>query len=164
MVNRNVITSAQQAYGLWWQVPDAPWSASLADLRQHKGIVYSNRGTADWRFKAARQVVTVRPESVVLRVNNGLLMRDAAVAGLGIALLPAYFIQSQLARKQLAAVDVGAEPEGATLYIAYPYDRRGSAKIRALTGFLREAFGNPPYWDAPAEARTVPPRIVGRTP
>jgi DNA-binding transcriptional LysR family regulator len=126
---------------------------SLAELERHKGIVYSNRGAADWRFKTSRQLVTVRPEAV-LHVNNGLLMRDAAAAGLGLALLPAYFIHGQLAREELMIVDVGAEAEGATIYIAYSEDRRGSAKLRALTEWLRNAFGNPPYWDvAPAHTK-----------
>ncbi len=123
---------------------------SLAELEQHKGIVYSNRGLADWRFKAARGFVTVRPLRA-LRVNNGLLMRDAAAAALGLALLPAYFIHKELASKKLVIVDVGVEAEGATIYIAYPEDRRESAKLRALTAWLRDAFGDPPYWDlAPA--------------
>jgi DNA-binding transcriptional LysR family regulator len=43
----------------------------------------------DWRFQVNREFAITRPQ-VVLRVNNGLLMRDAAVAGLGIALLPAF--------------------------------------------------------------------------
>jgi len=120
---------------------------TLADLERHKGIIYSNRGAADWRFRPSRRLVTVRPETV-LRVNNGLLMRDAAVAGLGLALLPAYFIQSELASKKLAIVDVGAEAEGASIYIAYPEDRRGSGKLRALTEWLRAVFGEPPYWEA----------------
>jgi len=119
---------------------------SLAELEQHKGIVYSNRGLADWRFKASRGFVTVRPLRA-LRVNNGLLMRDAAAAGLGLALLPAYFIHKELASKKLVVVDLGVEAEGATIYIAYPADRRGSAKLRALTVWLRDAFGDPPYWD-----------------
>ena len=119
---------------------------SLAELEQHKGIVYSNRGLADWRFKASRGFVTVRPLRA-LRVNNGLLMRDAAAAALGLALLPAYFVHKELASKKLVIVDVGVEAEGATIYIAYPADRRGSAKLRALTVWLRDAFGNPPYWD-----------------
>jgi eukaryotic-like serine/threonine-protein kinase len=36
--NRGVITSAHQAYGFWWQVPDRQWSAALPDLR----IVYAS--------------------------------------------------------------------------------------------------------------------------
>src|SRR5215510_615744 len=119
---------------------------SVADLGRHRGIVYSNRGAADWKFKTSRQLVTVSPEAA-LHVNNGLLMRDAAVAGLGLALLPAYFIQGQVARKELMIVDLGVEAEGATIYIAYPEDRRGSAKLRALIEWLRDAFGSPPYWD-----------------
>src|SRR5262249_6499147 len=116
---------------------------TLDELKRHRGIVYSHRGAADWRFKAARRFVTVRPETVALRVNNGLLMRGAAVAGLGLALLPRWFIQSELARKQLTIVDVGAEAEGATLYIAYPYDRRGPAKLLALPGMAARRIRTP---------------------
>ncbi|MBZ9854245.1 LysR family transcriptional regulator [Mesorhizobium sp. CA13] len=123
------------------------WPRSIEDLKRHKGIIYSIRGAADWRFKIKRRLVTVRPETG-LRVNNGILMRDAALAGLGLALLPAYFIQTELADKRLAVVDVGAEPEGATIYLACPEDRRGSAKLRALTAWLRDVFGDPPYWEA----------------
>ncbi|MCA0016241.1 LysR family transcriptional regulator [Mesorhizobium sp. B292B1B] len=123
------------------------WPRTIEDLKRHKGIIYSIRGAADWRFKIKRRLVTVRPETG-LRVNNGILMRDAALAGLGLALLPAYFIQTELADKRLAVVDVGAEPEGATIYIACPEDRRGSAKLRALTAWLRDVFGDPPYWEA----------------
>src|SRR5215470_6258478 len=58
---------------------------TVGELKDHRGIVYTNRGAADWRFKVARRLMTVRPAAVALRVNNGILMRDAAVAGLGLA-------------------------------------------------------------------------------
>jgi DNA-binding transcriptional LysR family regulator len=133
---------------------------SVGDLKDHRGIVYTNRGAADWRFRASRRYLTVRPGAVALRVNNGLLMRDAAIAGLGLALLPSYFIQPELAKKRLAVVDVGAEAEGAVIYLAYPYDRRDSAKLNALAAWLRDAFGTPPYWDAPP----VPAEVTTRAP
>lgn len=120
---------------------------TIEDLKRHKGIIYSIRGAADWRFKVSRRLMTVRPQTT-LRVNNGILMRDAALAGLGLALLPAYFIQTEIADGRLVSVDVGAEPEGASIYIAFPEDRRGSAKLRALTAWLRDVFGDPPYWEA----------------
>ncbi|RWE33797.1 MAG: LysR family transcriptional regulator [Mesorhizobium sp.] len=119
---------------------------TIEDLKRHKGIIYSIRGAADWRFKVSRRLMTVRPQTT-LRVNNGILMRDAALAGLGLALLPAYFIQAEIADGRLVSVDVGAEPEGATIYMAFPEDRRGSAKLRALTAWLRDVFGDPPYWE-----------------
>jgi DNA-binding transcriptional LysR family regulator len=121
--------------------------ASLQDLEQHKGIIYSNRGAADWRFRVGRKFITVHP-GTALRVNNGLLMRDAALAGLAIALLPTYFLEAALRRRTLKVIDVGAEAEGATIYVAYPETLRSSGKIRALTAWLQESFGNPAYWDA----------------
>ena len=120
--------------------------ASLRDLELHKGIVYSARGAGDWRFRSGRKFVTVRP-AIALRVNNGLLMRDAAIAGLGIALLPTFLLDVPVREHTLRVLDVGAEGEGATVHIAYPEHLRASGKIRALTAWLREAFGQPAYWD-----------------
>ncbi len=118
---------------------------SLQDLERHSGILFSYRG-ADWRFRMGRKFVTARP-AAALRVNNGLLMRDAAVAGLGLALLPAYFLGSPLKKRALKAIDIGAEAEGATLFLAYPEHLRSSGKIRALTAWLQDFFGDPAYWD-----------------
>ncbi|MCB8838689.1 LysR substrate-binding domain-containing protein [Aurantimonas sp. VKM B-3413] len=76
-------------------------------------------------------------------------MRDAAVAGLGIALLPSFFVYRQLADGSLRRVDVGLEAEGATQHLGYPSNRSPSAKVLALTDWLRQAFGTPPYWEEP---------------
>jgi DNA-binding transcriptional LysR family regulator len=119
---------------------------SVQDLELHKGIVYSARGASDWRFRMGRKFVTVRP-AIALRVNNGLLMRDAAIAGLGIALLPTFLLDVPLRERTLRVLDVGAEGEGATVHMAYPEHLRASGKIRALATWLQEAFGDPAYWD-----------------
>jgi DNA-binding transcriptional LysR family regulator len=119
---------------------------SLQELGQHRGIMYGNRGATDWRFRAGRKWVIARPQ-VALRVNNGLLMRDAAVAGLGIALLATFLLEAPLRRRALKILDVGAEAEGATIYIAYPEHLRSSGKIRALTAWLRQSFGDPAHWE-----------------
>jgi len=120
--------------------------ANLAELEGRHGIIYLNRGIADWRFKRPGGMVSVRPRTT-LRVNNGVVMREAAVAGLGIALLPIFIVHAALAAGDLRTVDVGAEAEDASLHIAYPRDRRVSAKVVALTECLRAAFGDPPYWE-----------------
>ena len=120
--------------------------SALHELAQHRGIIYSNRGASDWRFRVAGKWVTVHPD-VVLRVNNGLLMREAAISGLGIALLATFLLKDALRNRTLRVIDVRAEAEGATIFVTYPQDLRASAKIRALTACLRQAFGDPPYWD-----------------
>jgi DNA-binding transcriptional LysR family regulator len=119
---------------------------SVRDLEQHRGIIFKNRGAADWRFRAGRKFVTVRPQ-VALNVNNGMVMRDAAVAGLGIAVLTTFILELPSRKHDLKVIDVGAEAENAMIYIAYPEHLRTSGKIRALTAWLRQSFGDPPYWD-----------------
>jgi DNA-binding transcriptional LysR family regulator len=119
---------------------------SLDELERHRGVIYTNRGASDWRFRVGRRFVTVAP-TPALRVNNGVLMRDAAVAGLAIALLPTFLLEAPLASRSLSIVDVGVEAEGATVFVAYPEDLRSSGKLRTLTPWLRHAFGDPPYWD-----------------
>ena len=123
--------------------------AGLPDLSRHCGVLYANRD-GDWRFAGAEGWTVVRPRAA-LRVNNGLVMRDAALAGLGVTLLPTFFVHEQLASGALVELDVGVEAEGAELFLAYPRDRGASAKIAALTASLRRSFGDPPYWDVPAK-------------
>jgi DNA-binding transcriptional LysR family regulator len=119
---------------------------STEDLERHRGIIYSNRGASDWRFRRSGRWSVVRP-AAIMRVNNGIVMRDAALGGLGITLLPTFFFHGLLSSKKLRWVDVGAEPEPATIFIAHPNDRRVSAKVLALIAHLRSTFGTPPYWE-----------------
>ncbi len=118
---------------------------SLAELAQHRGVLYANR-EGDWRFATGHGWSVVRPKAA-LRVNNGLVMRDAAAAGLGIALLPTFLLHGSVTSGTLVPLDVGAESEGAELFITYARDHGASAKIRALADSLRRSFGDPPYWD-----------------
>lgn len=120
--------------------------ASLDELDRHNGILYTNRET-DWRFATNDGWVVVHPRAS-LRVNNGMVMRDAAIAGLGLTLLPTFFVRNELESGALKAVDVGSEAEGAELFLAYPRERTVPMKVTALIDSLRHTFGNPPYWDA----------------
>jgi hypothetical protein len=122
-------------------------------LEGHRAILYSHRET-NWRFQAAGGV----PSSarLRLRVNNGMFIRDAPLAGLGVALVPSFIVPQKLRSGALKALNVGYEPEGADLNIAYPRDRISSAKLLALMRHLRLAFGSPPYWE-------IAPRNPGKS-
>jgi len=119
--------------------------ASTTELEGHRAILYANR-EGDWRFDAAGGAVVVRP-APALRVNNGLIMRDAALAGLGITLLPTFMIHAELASGALQEIEVGVRTQGAEVYVAYPRERGASAKLLAFIEALRQAIGDPPYWD-----------------
>lgn len=128
---------------------------ALQDLESHRAILYTNR-VSDWRFENGRDAVSVTPQKA-LRVNNGLIMRDAALAGMGITLLPTFLVHQELKARTLRVVDVGLEPERAEIYLTYPKAQRPSVKLRALIDHLKKAFGDPPYWETPKpKARKSP--------
>ncbi|MBY4588316.1 MULTISPECIES: LysR family transcriptional regulator [Rhizobium] len=120
--------------------------SSLADLNSHRGIFYTNRGVADWRFQTPEGAIVVRAK-LALGINNGDMLRDAAIAGLGIALLPAFIAGPAIREGRLAEIDVGHKPEAEFIYMAHPEGRNPSAKLRAIADHLKKSFGDPPYWD-----------------
>ncbi|MBP2611542.1 DNA-binding transcriptional LysR family regulator [Rhizobium pusense] len=67
--------------------------ATTTELAAHKGLFYTNRGVADWRFLTPGGIEIVRAR-IGFRVNNGDMLRDAAIAGLGIALLPLFIART----------------------------------------------------------------------
>jgi DNA-binding transcriptional LysR family regulator len=119
---------------------------AMADLIGHRGIFYINRGVGDWRFSGSNGATIMRGRAA-LRVNNGDMMRDAALAGLGIALLPMFIVGADLKEGRLRVVDVGMQSEQEFIYVAHPDGRRPSAKLRAFADCLRDAFGDPAYWE-----------------
>ncbi|MEK1887779.1 MAG: LysR family transcriptional regulator [Phyllobacterium sp.] len=119
---------------------------TIEALYRHKGIFYANRGAADWSFPTNGGAATIRAP-VGLRVNNGDTMRDAGIAGIGIALLPSFVAGEAIKAGQLRVIDIGANVAAEFIYIAHPEGRMPSAKLRALADHLRKAFGSPAYWD-----------------
>jgi len=125
---------------------------SIEELAGHKGIFYTNRGAADWRFprvagSAGGDDALVVRGRLGLGLNNGDMIRDAAIAGLGIALIPMFIAGPALKADELELVDIGMRPEEEFIFIAHPDGRHPSAKLRALADHLRKTFGSPPYWD-----------------
>ena len=119
---------------------------SLSDLENHQGIFYTNRGVADWRFQGPDGAVVIRGK-LALGVNNGDVLHDAAIAGLGIALLPTFIAGPSIRDGRLVEIDVGYRPEPEFIFMAHPEGRNPSAKLRAIVEHLKKAFGDPPYWD-----------------
>jgi DNA-binding transcriptional LysR family regulator len=129
--------------------------STIAELERHDGLFYANRGVADWRFVSEGRTAIARA-AARLCVNNGDMLRDAAVAGLGIALLPAFVIGDALMSGALRVIDIDVRPEVEFIYIAHPQGRDPTAKLRALADHLRCVFGAPPYWEKALSLRSGP--------
>jgi len=120
---------------------------TIEDLARHKAIHYMDRNPDDWNFKTGNESIVARV-APRLRVTSCLAMRDAAIAGLGIASLPTFHSHEALRSGALEIIDIGTDPDLTPISIAYQNGAPPSARLTALIDHLKRAFGDPPYWDA----------------
>lgn len=123
--------------------------ASPRELRSHDCVLYGHGKHVEWVFQhgGRRETVAVRGR---MRVNNGELVRDAALAGLGLAYLPTFIVGEALADGRLVSVLEEACPPPAAVHAVYPQHRQGALVVRAFIDFLVSSFAAPPR--APASA------------
>ncbi|HTJ94837.1 MAG TPA: LysR family transcriptional regulator [Pararobbsia sp.] len=111
-----------------------------ADLAQHHCLLYGHGKSVEWPFAFHGRARGV-PVSGRLRVNNGEIARDAAVAGLGITMLPTFIVHGALTSGKLIKVLEDYEPPAGGVFAVYPQHRQSSAAVRAFVDFLVERFG-----------------------
>ncbi len=75
-------------------------------------------------------------------VNNGIALKQAAVSGLGIILIPEDFVRPELGTGELVQVMPDWMPDTHSLYAVYPYHKEQSQKVRLFIDFIMEAFRN----------------------
>ncbi|MDR7096783.1 LysR family transcriptional regulator [Hydrogenophaga laconesensis] len=123
---------------------------SPTDLAQHDCLHYPRaQDTPAWHFmppegrrKTARQRITV-PVTGPFSANNSEALRDAALSGLGIALLPDFSAQSALRSGKLVEVLEGWESVGtfsSQIYAIRPYASHVPRAVSAFVAWLREAL------------------------
>jgi DNA-binding transcriptional LysR family regulator len=125
---------------------------SLSELPQHDSIGYAHLAAGQvWQFQAARTGGETRSVRVRSRfvANNGELMRGAAVAGLGLLMVPEFIVADALRGGELVRVLPGCRPVPTALHALYPRDRHGSPRIRAVVEHLAAAMRPHPPWDLP---------------
>ncbi len=90
--------------------------------------------------------------------DNWEVLREWAVAGLGVALKSTWDVRQHLEDGSLVPLLPGYVFGGdVAIYAVYPHRRYLPAKCRVFIDFLADSFGPEPYWDRPAK-----PRIKGR--
>lgn len=97
---------------------------------------------ADPRRKAGAQRITV-PVTGPFSANNSEALRDAAIAGLGIALVPDFSAQAALQTGKLVEVLPGWSPVGSFsphIYAIRPYASHVPRAVTAFVGWLRGAL------------------------
>lgn len=114
---------------------------SPEELRRHTSLTYGFLLTGNqWKLTGRDGDHWVQP-AWSLCVNNAEVLRDVAIRGQGIALIPRFIAADALESGALTAIlaDYAAPP--LALYAIYPPTRHLSVKVRLFIDFLVERFG-----------------------
>ena len=134
------------------------------DLQRHNCLT-TNDLRMNWEYKGPdgkRGSVRVTGHYAC---DNWEVLREWAMAGLGVALKSTWDVRRQLEDGSLVSLlpgyDFGTD---VAIYAIYPHRRYLPAKTRVFIDYLAESFGPEPYWDQPQAgkkpARTKHPATV----
>ncbi|WP_149195641.1 LysR family transcriptional regulator [Luteimonas suaedae] len=112
----------------------------------HFSLAVSGR---TWEFTRAGDVVRVAL-GARLDANSSLALKAAAIAGAGIARIPAFAVADALASGELESVLPDWAMPGLDVHAVMPARRYVPAKARAFVEFLVEAWRATPDWRRPS--------------
>ncbi|GES42576.1 DNA-binding transcriptional LysR family regulator [Rhizobium sp. ERR 922] len=117
----------------------------IDDLRRH--ICLPAHNLDPWRLEGPKGSLIFRPEGRLI-TNSSEVVREAVIAGLGIALRSTWDIGPELRDGRLVQVLPAYEgSHNVTLSAVYPSRQFLPAKVRVFIDFLAELYGPVPYWE-----------------
>lgn len=118
------------------------------DLAEHRCLFYGYQASGHvWRLEGPDGPRSVAVPSCVMWSNNGQVLRQAAVAGQGITLLPTFIVGGDLQAGSLVRVlpDYALAP--LTIHALHARHRSVSPAVRAFVAHLRDWFAGTPPWE-----------------
>jgi len=135
--NSPVVTVATPAYLAAHGTPEQP--KQLAD---HQCLLYTNQfNPGDWRFTGADGDDTVCVNGGY-RCNNLLALKEAAIAGLGIARLPLWMVENDIAGGALLHLLPATNSPAFAIHAVFPSLRQIPLKVSRFVDFLQAELGN----------------------
>jgi DNA-binding transcriptional LysR family regulator len=120
---------------------------SLDDLHTHASIGYLNVHAASvWQFRGGDGTPTGIAMQSRVTANNGEAMRDMAIAGLGVALLPLFVAHEALRQGRLVRIAPKLTPVPLPISLVWPPVKPLPMKLRAIVDHLAKAFAERPPW------------------
>ncbi len=110
------------------------------DLKHHNCLHYGYLASGcHWLLikDGNQEKVSIDP---VFCANNGEVLRDAAIQGLGIVMLPDFILNSALERRELQMILPDYQAVGLSLCIFYPLNRHLSNKVQLFTQFIQKSL------------------------
>ncbi|MBY5546239.1 LysR family transcriptional regulator [Rhizobium leguminosarum] len=112
------------------------------DLAIHDCLIFAGRNQRQgWRFRGEGGSWIKAQGRSRLRLDSGEAIRDAALAGLGIALLPDFLVTDDLAAGRLRQILADFETDDAKIVTLYPDKRLLEPRVRRFIDLIVEELG-----------------------
>ncbi|MBY5751135.1 LysR family transcriptional regulator [Rhizobium leguminosarum] len=112
------------------------------DLAVHDCLISAGRNQRQgWRFRGEGGSWIKAQGRSRLRLDSGEAIRDAALAGLGIALLPDFLVTDDLAAGRLRQILADFETDDAKIVTLYPDKRLLEPRVRRFIDLIVEELG-----------------------
>jgi len=132
------VVCASPAYLKQHGVPKHP-----TELRSHDCLTYGYLSTGNqWKLTGTDGDHWISPRWT-LCANNAEVLRDAAVAARGVALLPVFIAANALKAGKLEPILIDYHAPPLSLYAIYPPTRHLAVKVRLFIDFLVETLSKP---------------------
>ncbi|MEO0847830.1 MAG: LysR family transcriptional regulator [Cyanobacteria bacterium J06648_1] len=125
------VLCASSGYIEQYGVPEHPEQLTEHSCLHYGQVISGNQ----WQLYQGDQEYRVTVKGAICS-NNGEVLRDCAVKGLGIALLPTFIIQQELDLGRLAIVLRQYQPPALELCLVYPVNRHLNTKTKLFVEFI----------------------------
>lgn len=118
---------------------------TLEELQRHKLLIYTYANNPnELRFKREGKTASITVKGL-LESNDGQILREAALDGLGILVQPTYILYNDIVAGRLVPVLDDWDLPHLTINLAYPSRKHLSAKVRTFIDFIAEHFAKMDY-------------------
>lgn len=115
--------------------------ASVEHLTRHDLLSHARHNARlNWRLQEPDGTHMVAQGHSRLRLDSGEALREAALAGMGIALLPAFLVDEDIAAGRLHRLLATASAGSIPVIALYPHKRHLEAKVRQFIDMLAAAL------------------------
>ena len=112
----------------------------VQELRTHNCLFYSYfRAGLEWSFEKDGEVSRIKPRGNV-KVNNSEVIRTLLLDDMGIALMPRYLVEDELAEGSLVPVLAHYQAPTHGIYALTPERQHMPARLRVFIDFLKQSF------------------------
>lgn len=118
------------------------------DLGSHNclGYTYTPNSMDQWPFDGPAGLQSIKVTGNLI-ANNGEMLRDAAIAGLGVIRSPSFIVGDALADGRLKPLLCDYAVPSLSISAVYPSRRHLTPKVRAFIDYFAESYAGEPAWD-----------------